>query len=195
MGCTVAVLRCCTGFLAGAVAWAHHRERAGWADASSPCPSIRIEVWLRWFPVPTGCDHDCRALVPTLCTVLQRRRELLAERGTQVDHVTIFRWVQHFTPLLIDAARPCRHAPGARWFVDETYAKIAGRWVYLYRAINQFGQSIDVLVAEKRDLAATRRFFTRALEHGPSPTEVTTDHAAALCRAKTRHMAWYLRRR
>jgi transposase, IS6 family len=105
--------------------------------------------------------------------------ELLAERGIQVDHVTIFRWVQHFTPLLIDAARPCRHAPGDRWFVDETYAKIAGRWVYLYRAIDQFGQVIDVLVAEKRDLAATRRFFARALEHGLSPIEVTTDHAPA----------------
>ena len=105
--------------------------------------------------------------------------ELLAERGVQVDHVSIFRWVQHFTSLLIDAARPCRHAAGDRWFVDETYAKIAGRWAYLYRAIDQFGQVIDVLVAKKRDLAATRRFFTRALEHGPSPIEVTTDHAAA----------------
>ena len=46
--------------------------------------------------------------------------ELLAERGIQVDHVTVYRWVQRFTPLLIDAARPCRHVPGDRWFVDET---------------------------------------------------------------------------
>jgi hypothetical protein len=46
--------------------------------------------------------------------------ELLAERGIEVDHVTVFRWVQRFTPLLIDAARPCRHVPGDRWFVDET---------------------------------------------------------------------------
>ena len=105
--------------------------------------------------------------------------ELLAERGITVDHVTVYRWVQRFTPLLIDAARPCRHAAGDRWFVDETYAKVAGRWVYLYRAIDQFGQVIDVLVAEQWDLAATRRFFTRALEHGPSPIEVTTDHAPA----------------
>jgi transposase, IS6 family len=105
--------------------------------------------------------------------------ELLAERGITVDHVTVYRWVQRFTPLLIDAARPCRHATGDRWLMDETYVKIAGRWVYLYRAIDQFGQVIDVLVAEKRDMAATRRFFTRALEHGPSPTEVTTDRAAA----------------
>jgi transposase-like protein len=105
--------------------------------------------------------------------------ELLAERGIIVDHVTIYRWVQRFTPLLIDAARPCRHVRGNRWFVDETYVKTAGQWVDPYRAIDQFGQVIDVLVAEKRDMAATRRFFTRTLEHGPSPTEVTTDRAPA----------------
>src|SRR5436305_6665104 len=95
--------------------------------------------------------------------------ELLIERGIQVDHVTVYRWVQRFTPLLIDAARPCRHATGDRWFVDETYVKIAGRWVYLYRAIDQFGHVIDVLVAEKRDLAATRRFVSRALDNRPCP--------------------------
>jgi transposase-like protein len=54
---------------------------------------------------------------------------------------------------------------------------VAGQWVYLYRAIDQFGQVIDVLVCQKRDLAATRRFFTRALEHGPRPSEVSTDQA------------------
>ncbi|HEY6422960.1 MAG TPA: IS6 family transposase [Pseudonocardiaceae bacterium] len=105
--------------------------------------------------------------------------ELLAERGVQVDHVTVFRWVQRFTPLLINAARPCRHAPGDRWFVDETYVKVSGRWIYLYRAIDQFGQVIDVLVSEKRDLAVTRRFFTRALNiTRVIPVEVITDKAA-----------------
>ncbi|MBV9163549.1 MAG: IS6 family transposase [Pseudonocardiales bacterium] len=104
--------------------------------------------------------------------------ELLAERGTAVDHVTVYRWVQRFTPLLIDAARPCRHAPGDQWFVDETYVNVAGRWVYLYRAIDQFGQVIDVLLTEKRDIAATCRFFTHALEHSPSPAEVSTDRAS-----------------
>jgi transposase-like protein len=105
--------------------------------------------------------------------------ELLAERGIEVDHVTIYRWVQRFTPLLIDAARPCRHAADDRWFVDETYVKVMGRWVYLYRAIDQFGQVIDVLVSEKRDLAATRRFFSRALQFSPCPSEVATDRAPA----------------
>ena len=50
--------------------------------------------------------------------------ELLAERGIDVDHVTLFRWVQRFTPLLINAARPCRHAGNSRWCVDETYVKV-----------------------------------------------------------------------
>jgi len=53
--------------------------------------------------------------------------ELLAERGVDVDHVTVYRWVQRFTPLLVEAARPCRHAVGDRWQVDETYVKVAGR--------------------------------------------------------------------
>jgi hypothetical protein len=57
--------------------------------------------------------------------------ELLAQRGVVVDHVTVYRWVQRFTSLLADAARPCRHAPGDRWWVDETYVKVAGRWRYV----------------------------------------------------------------
>lgn len=57
--------------------------------------------------------------------------------------------------------------------------KVAGRWVYLHRAIDQYGQAIDVLVSEKRDLAAARRFFTRALDHGTHPSAVTTDKAPA----------------
>ena len=58
-------------------------------------------------------------------------------------------------------------------------SKSPGRWIYLYRAIDQYGQVIDVLVAQNRDLAATRRFFTHALEHSPRPTEVTTGRAPA----------------
>jgi transposase-like protein len=107
--------------------------------------------------------------------------ELLGERGIDVDHVTVYRWVQRFTPFA-DAAGPCRHAPGDRWFVDETYVKVAGRWRYLYRAVDQFGQVIDVLVSEHRDTAAARRFFTRALACGPVPVEVTTDKAPAYLR-------------
>jgi transposase-like protein len=104
--------------------------------------------------------------------------ELLAERGVEVDHVTVYRWVQRFTPLLADAARPCRHAVGDRWFVDETYVKVAGQWRYVYRAIDQFGQVIDVFVSRQRDAAAARRFFQRAI--GATKViavEVITDQA------------------
>ena len=94
--------------------------------------------------------------------------ELLAERGVEVDHVTVYRWVQRFTPLFADAARPLRHATGDRWSVDETHVKVAGRWRYLYRAVDH-RQVIDVLLSEQRDTTAARRFFTRALRCGPAP--------------------------
>jgi transposase, IS6 family len=108
--------------------------------------------------------------------------ELLAERGVTVDHVTVYRWVQRFTPEFIEAARLCRHAPGDRWFADETYIKVAGHWTYLYRAVDQYGQVIDVLLSARRDLAAARRFFARALRAGTVPAEVTTDRAPAYSR-------------
>ena len=60
-------------------------------------------------------------------------------------------------------ARPCRHGVGDRWDVDETYVKVAGRWRYVYRAIDQHGQIIDVGVSARRDTAAARRFFARAV--------------------------------
>ena len=87
--------------------------------------------------------------------------KLLAERGIEVDHVTVNRWVQRFTPQLIDAARPRRHIVGGRWFVDETYAKVAGKWRYVYRAVDEHSQVIDVFVSRRRDLRSARTFFRR----------------------------------
>ena len=104
--------------------------------------------------------------------------ELLSERGVEVDHVTVYRWVVRFTPLLADSAKPCRHAVGDRWQVDETYAKVAGQWHYVYRAIDQFGQVIDVFVTARRDAKAARRFFERAIGATKiTPVEVVTDQA------------------
>jgi hypothetical protein len=80
-----------------------------------------------------------------------------AERGRQDCSVS---------PVQLQAARPARHAPGDLWFADETYLRVAGRRTYLYRAIDQYGQVIDVLLSARRDLAAARRFFTRALRTG-----------------------------
>ena len=105
--------------------------------------------------------------------------ELLVERGVEVDHVTVYRWVQRFTPLLADAARFARRSPGDRWFVDETYVKVNGVWRYVYRAIDQDGQVIDVLLSGRRDADSAHRFFQRALTMlKVTPSEVVTDAAA-----------------
>jgi IS6 family transposase len=105
-----------------------------------------------------------------------------SERGIEVDHVTLFRWVQRFTPELIDAARPNRHAVGDWWFVYETYVKVNGVWRYVYRAVDQQGQVIDVLVSRRRDIASARRFFTSSLTAHVAPVEVITDRAPALAK-------------
>src|SRR5438445_5741785 len=87
------------------------------------------------------------------------------------------KWI---TPLLADAARPCRHAVGDRWYVDETYVKVAGRWRHVYRAVDQYGQIIDVYVSPRRDIWAARRFFATVLRDHGEPAEVVTDRAPAL---------------
>src|SRR5438874_8451187 len=91
--------------------------------------------------------------------------ELLTERGIEVDHVTVYRWVQRFMPLLADAARPCRHAVGDRWFVDETYVKVVGRWRYVYRAVTSTARSSTSMsrpdaVSGPRDGSSPRRSAT-----------------------------------
>jgi IS6 family transposase len=108
--------------------------------------------------------------------------ELLAERGIEVDHVTLFRWVLRFKPLLIDAARPCRHSVGGHWFVDESYVKVSGCWRYVYRAVDQNGQVIDVFVSKKRDQRAARLFLPSVVSAHGQPAETTTDRAHTLVR-------------
>ena len=91
--------------------------------------------------------------------------------------------MQRFTPLLIEAARPCRHAVGDRWFFDETYVKVAGVWRYVYRAVDQNGQVIDVHVSNKRDTAAATKVFMAAIAAHGEPVEVTTDKSPTLAKA------------
>ena len=104
--------------------------------------------------------------------------EWLAERGLTVDRSTVYRWVRRYLPLLGEAARRYRRPVGKRWRVDETYCRLSGRWAYCYRAIDQHGQVVDVYVSERRNAAAARAFFERAVaETGTRPERVVTDEA------------------
>jgi transposase-like protein len=100
------------------------------------------------------------------------------------NHVTIYRWVQRFTPLVIEAARPCRHCVGERWFVDGTYVRVAALWRYVYGTVDQYGQVIDVYVSKRRNVVAatTTSFFEMMLAVRERPTDVTTDLVAPLLR-------------
>jgi transposase-like protein len=102
--------------------------------------------------------------------------EWLAERGVTADPSTISNRVQDFTPRFVEAARAHRTRAGARWRVDETRLKIGGRWRYVFRAIDEHDQVVDVYLSDHRDAASARAFFKRAMPAtGVTPTRVTSD--------------------
>ena len=89
--------------------------------------------------------------------------EMMMERGLTVDHVTIWRWVQRYAPILnLRLGRERRH-PNRSWRVDETYIRVAGNWVYLYRAVDSDGDTIDFMLSPNRDLVAAKQFLHLAL--------------------------------
>ncbi len=105
--------------------------------------------------------------------------EWFAERGLTLDPTTIYRWVQRFLPLFQDAARAHRSPVGTKWWVDETYTRLNGKWTYIYWAIDQDGQVIDAYFSQRRNAKAAEAFFRRAIdETGISPSRVTSDKAA-----------------
>src|SRR5512135_1556597 len=106
--------------------------------------------------------------------------EMMAERGVEVDHSNLYRWVQKFTPQLEAAFRKGKKRPvGTSWRMDETYIKIKGQWRYLYRAIDRDGQTIDFLLTAHRDKKAARRFLKKAIRQHGLPAKVTIDKSGA----------------
>jgi transposase-like protein len=87
----------------------------------------------------------------------------LADRGVEIAHTTLFRWVQTYAPEIEQRIRPHLRPSNGSWRVDETYVKVKGCWTYLYRAVDSRGQTIDFLLSAKRDAAAAKRFFRKAL--------------------------------
>ena len=102
--------------------------------------------------------------------------EIMAERNLSVDHVTIWRWVQCYAPVLNQRIRREIRPPNRSWRVDETYVKIAGCWAYLYRAIDSAGETIEFMLSPKRDLIAAKLFLRLALSGGaPHPRVINVD--------------------
>ena len=96
----------------------------------------------------------------------------MAERNLSVDHVTIWRWVQRYAPVLNQRVRRELRRPNRSWRIDETYVKVAGSWTYLYRAIDSAGQTIEFMLSPKRDLVAAKLFLRLALSGGGPPPRV-----------------------
>jgi transposase-like protein len=105
--------------------------------------------------------------------------ELLEERGLNVDHTTVWRWVQYYGPELEQRLRKHLKPTNKSWRVDETYVGVKGRWCYLYRAIDSRGATIDFLLSALRDADATKRLFRKALSDRshPQPRVINTDLA------------------
>ncbi|MDE9472924.1 IS6 family transposase [Xenorhabdus bovienii] len=110
---------------------------------------------------------------------LRNLEEMMAERGIEVDHSTLHRWVTRLVPLLDKAFRRYKRPVGRRWRMDETYIKVKGQWKYLYRAVDTTGQTIDFLLTAKRDAPAALRFFHKAIRHHGEPEVVTIDKSGA----------------
>ena len=105
-------------------------------------------------------------------------QELLAERGINVDHSTIWRWVQRYAPELALRQRAHLKPTNKSWRVDETYVRVKGGWCYLYRAVDSEGATVEFFLSAFRDKESARSLFRRAIRHGaPAPRVINTDLA------------------
>ena len=105
--------------------------------------------------------------------------EILAERGVEVDHTTLNRWVVKYAPKIAANAQRQKRKLFGTWRVDETYIKVRGKWTYLYRATNRHGKTLDFMLSERRDTAAARRFFKQAIATNGQPGLINIDKSGA----------------
>ena len=105
--------------------------------------------------------------------------EIMEERGAEVDHATLNRWVVKFSPMIAANAQARKRLTAVSWRVDETYIKVKGKWTYYYRAVDNKGQTLDFMLSERRNKAAARRFFKRAIGSNGVPDRVVIDKSGA----------------
>lgn len=110
---------------------------------------------------------------------------MLLERGISVDHTTIYRWVQRYAPELDRRCRPHLKPTTDSWRIDETYVKVKGTWMYLYRAVDSALNTLEFWLSATRDTQAAKRFFSKALyaAHTVTPRVITVDKNAAYPKA------------
>jgi transposase-like protein len=106
---------------------------------------------------------------------LRDLKDMMAERGVSVDHTTIYRWTVHYAPLLLERFNRRKRAVTGRWHVDETYIKVRGHWMYLYRAIDSNGSTVEFCFSERRNLTAAKRFLRKALQRHGRPEQIVID--------------------
>lgn len=111
--------------------------------------------------------------------------EMVNERGLDIHHTTVFRWVQEYTPEINKRFRLHLHLTNDSWRVDETYIKVKGKDKYLYRAVDSQGNTLDFLLTAKRDALAAKRFFRKTLKaiHTQTPRVITVDKNPAYPKA------------
>ena len=105
--------------------------------------------------------------------------EIMAERGVKVDHATLNRWVIEYSPLIAVEAKKRKQVVAGSWRMDETYVKVKGQWLYLYRAVDKCGNTVDFMLSEKRDEAAATLFFKQAIDANGFPNKVVMDKSGA----------------
>ena len=105
--------------------------------------------------------------------------EMMQERGVEVDHSSLNRWVIKYTPALDKAFRQRKRSVGVSWRMDETYIRVKGQWKYLYRAVDKTGLTVDFLLTAKRDRKAALRFLSKAIDQSGVPDKITIDKSGA----------------
>ncbi|MES0864340.1 IS6 family transposase [Ruegeria sp. SCPT10] len=105
--------------------------------------------------------------------------EIMAERGVKPDHAALNRWVSRYAGLVADVSRYKKRPADRSWRIDETYVKVNGEWVYLYRAIDKCGITLDFMLSKRRNKATATKFFARALEANGLPRKIVIDKSGA----------------
>jgi putative transposase len=105
--------------------------------------------------------------------------ELMEERGADVDHSTVQKWVVHYAPQLEESFRKRKKLIGKSWRMNETYIRVNGQWAYLYRAVDKEGHTIDFMLSKKRDCSAALKFFKKAIGSSGLPEKVNIDKSGS----------------